>query len=70
MIATTSIPSWSQPACRMCGKPEHGSLACEIAPGWPEPPKVEWGIRAEDRIANALERIAAALESNQESRSE
>lgn len=22
-------------SCRMCGKPEHGSLACSIAPPWP-----------------------------------
>jgi len=25
-------------SCRMCGKPEHGSLACSCAPGWPLAP--------------------------------
>jgi len=28
---TTPVPM----PCRMCGKPEHGSLACSSAPGWP-----------------------------------
>lgn len=59
--------------CARCGKPEHGSLACEYAGGWPEPPKVEYVATSIDpsapggpldRIADALTRIAAALEAH------
>lgn len=63
-----------QPACRVCGKPEHGSLACAAAPGWSVVPETEAVITRLDpyfvheRIAEALERIASALESNQETK--
>lgn len=54
--------------CTRCGKPEHGSIACDYAAGWPEPPKVEvTGLDpyfVHERIATALERIAAAMEQN------
>jgi hypothetical protein len=61
--------------CSRCGKPEHGSLSCDYAPGWPEPPKVT-AVRLDpsapggplDRIASALERLAAALEQNTENK--
>lgn len=63
-MSTTSVPTnWQPPACPNCGKPAHGSLACEWAQGWPEPPKVEiTGNEPLARIASSLERIAAALE--------
>lgn len=60
--------------CPRCGKPEHGYIACEFANGWREPPKVTVEATRVDpyfvyeRIASALERIAAAMEaSNQDS---
>lgn len=61
--------------CPRCGKPEHGSIACDYAAGWPEPPKVEvTGLDpyfVHERIATALERIADAMEaSNQERKPE
>jgi len=72
-VSSTWLPTTA--ICTRCAKPEHGSLACEYAPGWPSPPEVEvvgldpaapGGVY--DRVASALERIAAALESNQEDR--
>lgn len=68
-MSTTALPQPSfQRYCNRCGKPEHGSIACEYASGWPEPPKVEV-TRVDpyfvyERIATALERIASALEQN------
>lgn len=73
-VSSTWFPNTA--ICTRCGKPEHGSLACEYAPGWPKPPEIEMVATnidpsapggPLDRIADALTRIAAALEvSNQE----
>lgn len=72
-MSSTWFPTMA--ICTRCGKPEHGSIACEYAAGWPTPPEVEIvGIDhaapggTYDRIAGALERIATALEQNTESK--
>ena len=35
-FSNTALPMGARP-CPQCGKPEHGSIACECAAGWPSP---------------------------------